>query len=120
MLDDLFQNGDGEVRLADARLSLEQQSPRDDRKGLGDPLRERDGLLECLVVGSEIVERAVLITLRDVRVSQTMMSDLLEPAVAADDAADSVVFNGLPSSVVALRAWHPGILVQKSKLKSEK
>src|SRR5439155_9129894 len=90
MLDDLLQHGNSEMRLADARLTLEQQPPRDDWKRLGDALRVRDGFLERLVVGGEIVERAVLITLRDVRVGQTMMPDLLQPTVATHDAADSV------------------------------
>src|SRR5262249_39453580 len=59
-----------------------------------------------LVVGGEVVERAVLVALRDVGVGEPHPAEALAPAVAADDAADPVLLNGSPARVVALRARH--------------
>ena len=60
-----------------------------DRKRLGDAARLRHGALERFVVGGEVAERAVLIALRDVRVGEALVADLIAPAVAAHDAPDS-------------------------------
>ena len=73
---------------------------------LGDAARLRDGALERFVVGGEVAERAVLIPLRDVRVGETLVADLIAPAVAAHDAPAAVVFDRFPAGVVAKRARH--------------
>ena len=94
-LDHLLQHGDGEVRLADAGLAFEQQPAAllDDGKGVGEPIRHAPRLIERRssdsLYGGEVRERAVLIALRDVRVGEPMLSDLLAPAVAADDASNA-------------------------------
>ena len=92
-LDDLLQDGGRQVRLADARLPVEQQALADDRKGLGDPSGLRRPPLERFVVRREIAERAVLIPLGNVRVGETLVADLIAPAVAAHDAPARVPFS---------------------------
>ena len=67
--DHLLQDGDGEMRLADARLPFEKQpallAPREMRPATRRALTAR--ALERLVVGREVRERAVLIALGNVR-----------------------------------------------------
>ena len=62
-LDGLLEHGDGEVRLADARLAFEQEPFRNDRERIGDAPRLGDGFLERFVARREIAERAVLVAL---------------------------------------------------------
>ena len=93
----LLEDGDGEMRLADAGQSPEQQpaSLLAEVVGRREALRHATRLLERAferrVVGGEILERAVLIALRNVRGGQAMPTHLLAPAVAADDAADALL-----------------------------
>jgi hypothetical protein len=48
----------------------------------------------------------VLVALRDIRVSETLLSDPRPPAIAADDTADAIPFYRLPAGVVAQIAAH--------------
>ena len=105
-LDDLLQDGDRQVRLADTRLTFEEQPLVDDRKALGELARSISGALERLVVDGEVRDRAVLVALRHVRVGQPQLPDALAPAVAAHDAAHAIGIDGLPAGVVAKRARH--------------
>src|SRR5205823_4802344 len=85
---------------------------RDDGEGVGHAARLLDGLLERFVVGDEVPERAVLVALRDVRVDEPALADLLEPAGATDDAPDYLSrrritrLDRLPSRIVAQRTGH--------------
>src|ERR1035437_2789081 len=99
------------MRLADARLPFQKQSLPHHRKSLGESARLRDRLFERLVVSGEVLERTVLVALRDVGVRQMLAPDVLAPAVATDDAADAVCFvlaNGLPTRAVAEWTRHRG------------
>ena len=57
----------------------------------------------------------MLIPLRDVRTGEAIVSDLFAPALAADDAADTLDVDRLPSRVVAPLAGHPGILSVRAR-----
>jgi hypothetical protein len=94
------------MRLADTRLSFEQEPLRDDRKRLSDTPRPLDRFFERLVVGGEVRQGAVLIALRNLRVGEAVVPDLLAPALTADDAPDALIVDGLPSRVVAESTRH--------------
>ena len=109
-LDDALEHGGRQVRLPHARLPFEEQPPRHGGKRIGHRASLGDGPLQGLVVGAEIVERAVLIALRDARGVKQILPELIAPAVAPHDAPRAVVFDGSPSRVVAMWARHRAIL----------
>src|SRR5262249_28349287 len=75
------------------------------RKILGEARRTPDGRDQFFVrVGDEGVELARAIARRNARVLEQTRRRALTPAVAADDAADSIDRNGLPPGVVAALA----------------
>src|SRR5205085_1199170 len=62
--------------------------------------------LERRVVGRKIRQRAMLVALRNVRARQAIVSGLLAPALAANDAAHTGDLDRLPVRVVAVRTGH--------------
>ena len=91
------------MRLADAGLPFEEQAAADDRIRLGNAAGLRHRALERFVVRGEVAERAVLIALRDVRFGETLVADLIAPAVAAHHAPGACVFDRFPARAVAQR-----------------
>src|SRR5262249_24204305 len=74
---------------------------------LGEGLRAPDGGDQPFVrVSDEGIEVAAAIARRNARVLEQTRRRPLTPAVAADDAADSIDGNGLPPCVVAALASH--------------
>src|SRR5206468_13112832 len=110
-LDDVLEDGHREMRLPDARLSLQQESAVDDGKCFGDAARLSHGAVERLVIRREVREAAVLVPLGDVRFREPLPADVLAPAVATDHAARAALVDGSPAGVVAESARHYSILL---------
>jgi len=117
----LLEDGDGEVRLADARRPFEQQPAPllaqvvGRREPIGHAARLLQRALERRVVGGEILQRAMEITFGNVGGAETIVAGVLAPALAADHPADAVDIDGVTTGVVALRAGHPGILSGRAR-----
>ena len=105
-LNQLLQNRNREVRFANAGLPFQKQAARGCRKLVSDTFRLGDGPLERLIVSREISEGAVEIPLGNVRVDEARLANLLAPAIAADDPADTVLVNRFPAGIVAERTGH--------------
>ena len=104
--DDLTQDRDGQMGLADAGRSQQEQPPIDDRKTLREPRRMLQCLGEPLVVRDVVGEIAVLISTRDSRLCQQASGSRLAHAITASHARHTVGFDRLPTSVVAQNAVH--------------
>src|SRR5262249_25869740 len=63
-------------------------------------------LVQRLVIGDEVLERAVLVALRDVGLGEARDADLQPPAVAAHHATDAVLLGWFPAGIVTNRAGH--------------
>ena len=105
---DMDMSGDGGAKgwylMQDGSLYLMM---RDDRRELGrEPPCTLDRLLELLVVGREVRDRAVLVAFRDVRAGEAELPRLVALAVAADHTTDAVLFERFPAGVVAEFAGH--------------
>ena len=96
---------EGNTRLY-SEEDLEQQPLADHRERFGDAPRARHRFLQRFVVGGEVVERAVLVAPRDVRVGEAVLPDACAPAVAADHSPHAILVDRRPSGVVATWTRH--------------
>jgi outer membrane protein OmpA-like peptidoglycan-associated protein len=95
---DLAEDGDGQVALADAGRSDEEQPLVHDRKLLGEPPADGERAQQAVVaVGDERRQVAVLVALRDARGGEQARRGGVAPAVAPHDDLASVPVDGLPA-----------------------
>src|SRR5713226_9988494 len=99
------------------RLALEEQAPDDGRERFSEMGRAGDGAFKGLVVGGEVRQRAVLIPLGDARFGEALATEVLTPAVAADNAPRTIggaVGRCFPAGVITERTghrWNPSVQV---------
>jgi hypothetical protein len=98
----VLQDGDRQVRFADARRTDEAEALARLGEIVGEPARVGDGAEQLLVgIGDERLEITPPVTRRNPRVLQQACRQPLAPAVAAHDTARASRLHRLPSRIVA-------------------
>ena len=89
-------------------VTEEEQSALDHRKPIGYRARPAERIFErIVVVGDEIVERAVMVTSRNTRLCHQALVDVVAPAIAARDPLDVAILERFPTGTVTERAYRP-------------
>ena len=108
-----LENGDRQVRLADAVGAHEQQALLDDGKALDECRRLAMCIPQGVVVLLEVIQLAVTVALLNAGDPECMLCRSRVPAVATRDARDTFDLDRFPSGVVAERAGHSLMVTRK-------